>query len=398
MKLDSFKNNAVSIYLFMMLISLNITGVWVITVGENRTLHFHHIITFFFSLYTIFCYKRFKLNRFNRRNSMLLIYYFFALFMSVVAAFKYGIGSTFVNVVYCILLFLIISTWIDTLKWASLDKIIQYAGYIFAIAIIINLILQWKDVLYSLQIKSTHLLISTLVAGGQNIEATYLATYACFLLYKRKYGFEMFSLFISILYSSRTAILLNVLSILLVMVSKMIIIDKKSIDRRKGIYAVLICFIFIVGREIMYDMGLFDHVIDRFLNIGNDSGSSIRIQLWLSALKVFRRNLFGVGVGNIIILVEETFGLNNLHCVYLQVLAETGLIGFLLFLLSLYQILRKAVKTRFSNPLGTMAVGYLFCCLLQFRGVEPLYVIIIALFLLLDDSLYKPLIDKGNGL
>lgn len=397
MKTFFSKNRIIEIYLFLMLLSLNITNLLVIPVGENRQLHIHHIITFLFIIWTILHYKEVNFENINIKRNMMVIYYLYALIISLILAFKYGVGGTVVNVIYCLILFVIISIWKDMISWEHLEKIIQYVGYIFAVSIVINLFFQWRDIIGSVQQKTTHLLISTIVAGGQNIEATFLASYACCLLYKKKYGFWMFSMFISLLYSSRMAILLNILSITLFLISQIKNIDIKNIDRHKKVYGILLAIIFIVSMGVIYGTGHFDHVIDRFLNIGKDNGSSVRIQMWTSALEVFKRNPFGVGIGNAIIYAEKingkSFGLTNIHCVYLQVLVETGIIGFGLFLISVYQIIKKVAKEKFLNPLGAMTVGYLFCCILQFRGIEPLYIIVLLLFMTLD----IPICNLVNG-
>ncbi len=388
MKLDFKKYTLIEIYIFFILLSFNITNIFVVTIG-NRTIHIHHIISAIFFVWTTFRFKRVSL-----KINMLIVYYFFALFVSIIILPKYGMGATVVNIVYCLMLFSIISAWKDEIDQEKLHQIIQQVGYFFAIAIVINLLIQWKTVFYSFESKATHLLTKTLVAGGANIEATFLATYACFLLYKKKYGFWIFSLLISILYSSRVAIILNMFSLGLYLVSFMKNKKIKDIDRIKTKHTVILLVGFIVIMGIMYSRGYFNQVIGRFLNIGKDSGSSARIQLWINALKVFKTHPFGIGVGNAITyansLMEEKINLNNIHCVYLQTLVETGFVGFIIFLLSVYQIVKKSFSTWLSDPLGAMLLGYLLCSLLQFRGTEPFYILLWALFLLKEYSVeYK---------
>lgn len=402
MKDQFLRSEIFDIYLFLVLLCFNITNLLVMPIWQNRQLHIHHIITFLFFIWTMLHYKEINLKKFHLKYNMIIAYYIYALIISFVLAIKYGIGGTVVNVIYCLMLYIIISFWEDVINWEHLEKIIQYVGYLFAVFIVINLLFQWEKIIDSFQRKTTHLLISTLVAGGQNIEATFLATYACFLLYKKKYGFWMFSLFISILYSSRIAILLNILSLILFLVSHVKREDIKDINKRKKIYFYWVA-LFAIVMGIICSTGRFEHMIKRFLNIGKDNGSTVRIEMWLSAFQVFIRNPFGVGLGNAIVYAEDfakkSFKLSNIHCVYLQAMVETGVIGLALFLISVFQIIYKAKKSKFLNPLGAMTIGYFFCCILQFRGIEPLYIIILLLFMIIDDPFCNFMGDrqrKGN--
>lgn len=382
-KINNKQYKLIEVYIFCVLLSFNITNLFVVPIGK-RTMHIHHIVTFVFFMWTLLYFKRLYL-----KINMLVLFYFFSIFLSVIVAFKYGVGSTVVNVVYCLMLFSIVSAWSDEIDRERIYKIIQCVGYILAVAIALNLLVQWQKVFYSFEVKAAHLMITVLVAGGVNIEATFLATYACFMLYKKKYGFWIFSLLISILYSSRIAILLNILSLGLYIISY--IKTKKSQNGLKKKHTIILLIVFTVIMGGMYYKGFFDHVIRRFLNIGKDAGSSERIQLWKSSLKVFMANPFGVGIGNAITyanrLIEEPIKLGNIHCVYLQVLVETGVVGFVLFLMSIYQIVKKAFEKWLSEPLSTMLLGYLFCCIFQFGGNEPLYILFWALFMLEESAM-----------
>lgn len=384
MEVNVRKPKAVEVYLLLALVSFNISNLFNITVG-GMTLRLHHLVTFAFFAITIFIKKRPSL-----KMNLLVIFYFFALFLSVVVASRYGFGKNIVNVLYCLLLFAVVSSWEEEIDRESLYRIFQYAGYFFVIAIVINLLFQWETLVYSFGLKSYHILATTIVSGGVNIEATMLATYACFFLYRKKYGFWIFSLLISMLYLSRTAMFLNLLSAGMLLVNRIRVGGITSIDRKKKTYGVFLLALFFAALGVMYGKGYFTRVIGRFLTIGKDNGSSVRMLLWTNAWNVFRENPFGVGIGNAIPCIREIcgekIGFDNIHCVYLQVLVETGVAGLILFLLSACQIIKKAVLTWFSDPLGSMVVGYLVCCILQFRGTEPFYTLLWALFLRIENA------------
>lgn len=82
---------------------------------------------------------------------------------------------------------------------------------------------------------------------------------------------------------------------------------------------------------------------------------SQRLEFWQAALHIFPNNpLLGVGFGVGRYIVGEYRGLYAymIHNDYVSVLLETGLIGFLLFIVWQYQWLAALVKTYRKSPLG----------------------------------------------
>lgn len=67
--------------------------------------------------------------------------------------------------------------------------------------------------------------------------------------------------------------------------------------------------------------------------------------------------------------------------------------GFILFIMSMYEIIKESLLQSFSEPLSTMLLGYLFCCIIQFGGIESLYILLWVLFMLehskTDDEIRK---------
>lgn len=86
-----------------------------------------------------------------------------------------------------------------------------------------------------------------------------------------------------------------------------------------------------------------NEVLMRFLNIGEDQESATRFSMWALALKNFKSSpIFGIGWGGYKYQFNqylfnphvraERYAYLNAHNVYLQLLAETGIIGFGLFI------------------------------------------------------------------
>ena len=90
--------------------------------------------------------------------------------------------------------------------------------------------------------------------------------------------------------------------------------------------------------------------IDTLTTIDNVSNG--RLELWGQALNSFGNNpLFGIGLKKIFSLIGM-----DVHNTYLQILAETGIIGFVFFILGLIQILKKSVK-KVKNVFATTIDG-----------------------------------------
>ena len=115
-------------------------------------------------------------------------------------------------------------------------------------------------------------------------------------------------------------------------------------------------------------------IINRFLELGKDTSTTNRIKMWKLALEMFARHpVIGNGWESFkyeyyLRLSTRTGGLYDYldaHNVYLQVLAETGILGFSLFMtcigttfLITYRILR--ARDRIAGRLDKAAVLYAF--------------------------------------
>lgn len=80
--------------------------------------------------------------------------------------------------------------------------------------------------------------------------------------------------------------------------------------------------------------------------------SSGRTMLWGRALSLFKEHpVFGIGWGNFRNYLSDTFNvfndgqLSNVHNNYLQILCETGIVGFIFFVFPLFYILYRTFKT-----------------------------------------------------
>lgn len=96
-------------------------------------------------------------------------------------------------------------------------------------------------------------------------------------------------------------------------------------------------------------------VFERFSTIGNDTESMTRFSMWALAWNLFRKNpIFGIGWNGYKYqffqylydpkMRAERYAYLNAHNVYLQLLAETGIIGFSLYMSGVISVFRRSIN------------------------------------------------------
>lgn len=128
-------------------------------------------------------------------------------------------------------------------------------------------------------------------------------------------------------------------------------------------------------------------VFDRFLTIGEDAQTLTRFTMWEYAIQLFSSNkIIGIGWGGYryrFVSLDMYEGAANAHNIYLQLLAETGIIGFSAFTLfvciNLYNVMSMLInrhKYQFNKKEQSMllfSVGFqIFLLLYGFTG-NPIY-------------------------
>ncbi len=105
---------------------------------------------------------------------------------------------------------------------------------------------------------------------------------------------------------------------------------------------VLILNIFLI---YILNFNLIHVLTERMLNIFSDGGSG-RINLWKKGLDLFMKNpIIGIGINNFRYYNINVYGGSHyLHNTYLQVLVETGVVGFVIFSLFLFSFLIRLLK------------------------------------------------------
>ncbi|GAM15410.1 O-antigen ligase family protein [Mesobacillus selenatarsenatis] len=147
---------------------------------------------------------------------------------------------------------------------------------------------------------------------------------------------------------------------------------------------------FIVSRFTNFN--IFEMIIDRMTRIGNDGGSG-RFEIWEKALHYFVSSpVIGIGVFNFSdYYLRDTGKLKYAHNTFLEVLAESGVIGISLFLVMLVFIFAKLQKEKIYRSASYLYLAY-FGILIQIFFLSSIPNEMFFLFL----AVLYPYVLKGN--
>lgn len=157
-----------------------------------------------------------------------------------------------------------------------------------------------------------------------------------------------------------------------------------------GAIASMFIFLVIINRRAIafYLTGIFavpfaipflpSSIIERFTSIGNmtDSSTSYRVFIWEASVGMIKDYFFsGIGVGSVAFqTVYSEYALAGIetaphsHNLYLQILVELGVFGFLIFLISIFMLFSKAFTflKKSEDKDSKIIVGALLCGIIAF--------------------------------
>ena len=207
--------------------------------------------------------------------------------------------------------------------------------------------------------------------GGPNLEASWLVASAAFAL-----GTPLFwplwlgVLAVAGLYASRAALVLAVALAVAALLGR----GGWRIAARAVLLGVIV-----VG--VVAELN--PYALNRFRSLGYDPGSATRLELWQGALAAFESWPLGYGAGNALAAVEEVTSVpyreDNVHNYYLQVALDFGLPGLLLWLWAVAWAAKRFRGFRGPDPIGTFVLLYLIGALVQYRGADPLFWLVLGL-------------------
>ncbi|GAA4428254.1 hypothetical protein GCM10023188_12300 [Pontibacter saemangeumensis] len=237
-----------------------------------------------------------------------------------------------------------------------------------------------------MQAPDGHPAIYTIYGGGTNLESTWLGLNVALFINRKKLFYVLLSLtlMVSIIYASRVGVVIA----MLVAGFKFISVATSKTERRAIIalafFAALAFIIFIDFDNLAEKV----YTLKRFSEFGDssDKGMAGRFAMWrYYGTALWESKLLGYGAGNGMYAIESVSGNDypedNLHNLYLQLLIEFGIVGFLLYMLTVYNVSIKAIKSHFINPIGIILLVYFVASLIQFRGTDAIIWLYMGLFL-----------------
>jgi len=135
-----------------------------------------------------------------------------------------------------------------------------------------------------------------------------------------------------------------------------------------------------------------------------------RFQIWTETATSIKNNLFfGIGLGNFPLLLGENISTlkkgSSAHCIYLDIMAETGIFGLVVFLLLLLEILRTSHKLFFRLKTtylkifaGSFFVYFIWICSYGLFDVVIFNDKVLMIIVILTGALYSMSNDLVSSL
>lgn len=347
------------------------------TVGD-RTFKILYLI---FAVFLIQILKKEKAIIPNRTLCMFLI---FSLFVSMCSAIRWGVSRYFFNYIFGFLVLILISSLYQSYSRNEWLDILQIVWWIALVCVVINDIKQYDRFVYYFAVGLPHPYIDTLITGGPNLEATWMVILSvCFFDNRKRWIPYGISLGIALLYGSRTGLILAACVFIIFFLGKMSNDTKKKILMRRSF---LIAFVGIAFVGVMITNGQYIlSVIERFTNIGDEPGSLGRLAMWEYFVPVLQKYPLGVGLGNSIDALETISPLkyteNNMHCLYMQMFVDCGVIGGIFYLAIWGTFIKKEFKNITQNSLCSILFLYAIAALMEFGGGESMFFCVLGIFL-----------------
>ncbi len=371
------------ILLFLLLISLNfqllsIKGWDVHDHSLLSHVKIYHVITLLF-VFLLFIENRVR----YKIHYLPFLFLAYTILISPILYSFYAWNLLLLNYIFALLIFFIFYNY-SILNFAALENLIQYSFVVIYVVILVKLVIYYDKLIEFFASPWGHPAVPAIYGGDVNLEATWVALSTAFYMRNRKRTFYfaiLFSLMLSVLYSSRVGFILAVCSYLIYFLSS-------NISRREKTFVFIVSILGFVFLLTFLMSKLDDvYVIERFTQIGSseDGGSVGRLMLWRNIDTALLNNFFlGYGAGNslyAIKLVDDfSFIEDNVHNYYLQILLDFGLIGFIIYSIFCVYVVLGQVQNRFTNPYGNFILLYFVGSMIQFRGAEPIFWLAVGVY------------------
>jgi putative inorganic carbon (hco3(-)) transporter len=318
-------------------------------------------------------------DRIVRWRGEMTMYFAVVLLTTLVAYMHFGAQAVVVNSIFAAYAATIGATFGLVAGQERTIRALRATSVLVLAAVFLKAALHVPEIVAFLAAPNGHPTLPLFYGGGPNLEATWVAMAGVFFLGSRLFvPYVLASTVLSLLYASRVGIIIVVLILLGAGARSMLAGGPRAGRIGRGWIvagAVVVAGVAAV-RVASSEGGGVTYIVQRFQNIGDEPGSVGRLTLWEAGLAVFVRHPLGVGLGNSVPEGERLLGINvpedNLHNQYLQHLAESGVQGFVAYVLFAGFAVYRLVASRFRDRMLLYVVIYFVVATIQFRGAEAL--------------------------
>lgn len=392
------KINCFSLFIFLFFLLLNlqalaITG-WM-NEDEASSVKLYH----FFSLLFIPCLFVSKKSGLPKLPPFIFEYFLGITVISIILFLVYPFNRILINHLFAFYTLYIGYYIASVLKQHEILRLLQKGTILIVFIIIGKLFFHVPELIRFMKAPDGHPYVYTIYGGGVNLEATWLGLNTALFINRKKLFYFLFltTLVISLLYASRVGIVIALL------VAGFKFFSSATSKRERQVIITLavlaLCsFVFFIDFESLANDF---YTLRRFVEFGDstDKGMAGRFAMWKYYATALSDSYFmGYGAGNGMYAIEavsgNNYGEDNLHNLYMQILIEFGVVGFMLYMILVYNISIKAIKTRLSNPIGIIILVYFIASLIQFRGTDAIIWLYIGMFVKIESNLKTEALDE----
>ena len=270
-------------------------------------------------------------------------------------------------------------------EWISIIKTVAITSLII---VFLNLLKNIDEIIYFFKNQyNEHPSYKFIFTGGPNLEATWIGLFGFFFKDDKKgYIYIVFCTIVSVLLSSRAGIIIDVIVFIFLSFSQTP--NRKDLIKKNRLLIMILMVI--ISGVIAISTGVADKLLGRLTNINSNPGSQGRIHMWRNVWEAFIYKPMGYGAGNAIrglnMIADEFFLEDNVHNLFLQMLLDLGIIGFVFYFIIVSKFLLQELENFFTNPFTAFLITYILIGFIQFKGAEIIIFYILAVYLLLRNN------------
>lgn len=380
--------------MFVLILSGCFQNIEIISVADGFGLKLYHVVSIMLGIRLLIKIK--ENGKIKIPPLKINLFFIFILGLSFFMYGIYGFNSLCVNYIFAYYLIILIINIGCELKYDDWIEIIKKVATIMMICIFVNMIINFSQIKFFLSGNTERIVLNTFFGGGINLEATWLALLGVFFLKDEKaYIYLFLSMIVSMLYSSRSGMIVDALFFLIILFQEN---NRKNEKFKKTLLLLLLCVVLFV---INIKTGMFSYILNRFTNLGNENGSLGRLNMWKYVLPSINYNPFGYGLGNAVKSIISISGIqfreSNVHNMFFQMALDTGVLGFLIYLWINLKFIFDERKNIIKNSVVSFITIYIALSFIEFRGADFLLYVMISIYILIKNERKEKSENSGKS-